>query len=505
VIARLPAAAVALAAATATLAFTTWFFLSIGLTNPTTAALAYLLIVLVSATVSPLQVALVVSVAATLLLNFFFLPPFGRFSIADPQNWVAFVAFLVVSLVAGNLSAAARERAREATARRDELRRLFDLSRDILLTDHADALAHLARHVAARFELESVALCLPEPGGWRIHRGGARELPISPSELDTALADTRGRGVDVPDVPLRLDRRGPDATMVPLRFGLRPVGFLALAGPPLSRQTLDALSGFAALAVERFSLLGERDAAVRVRERAELSDALLASFSHDLRTPLTAIELAASNLRSTAADHASREEQAGLIAAEVARLKRLFQNIVDMARIDADRVASDPQWIDPAEIVEAATTHAERSLRGHPLDVRIDPVLVLVDPRLAATAVGHLLENAAQYSPAGTPITVRGFVEGPTLVLSVRDHGAGVPEEERSRIFERFYRGRHARAARAAGTGMGLAIVHGLVSAHGGAVGASNLPDGGAEFAIRIPAKSRPAPVEEPDRTSVRT
>ena len=503
-IARLPSAAVAFAAAAVALTLTTWLFLSVGLTNPTTAALAYLLIVLVSATTSPLQVAIAISVVATLSLNIFFLPPFGRLTISDPQNWIAFIAFLVVSLVAGNLSSAARERAREATARRDELRRLFDLSRDILLSDHADALAHLARHVAARFELESVALCLPERGGWRIHRGGPRELHVEPGELDAALADTGARGIDVPDVPLRLDGRG-HATMVPLRFGLRPVGFLVLAGPPLSRQTLEALSGFAALAVERFSLLGERDAAARARERAELSDALLASFSHDLRTPLTAIELAATNLRSAAADHVSRDEQAGLIATEVARLKRLFQNIVDMARIDADRVASEPRWVDPAEIVEAAINQADRSLRGRPLDVRTDSSLVLVDPRLAAAAVRHLLENAAQYSPAGTPVTVRGSIEGRTLVVSVRDRGAGVPEAERSRIFERFFRGRQARAARAAGTGMGLAIVHGLISAQGGSVSASNVADGGAEFVIRIPAESRPAPVDDPDRASVRT
>jgi two-component system sensor histidine kinase KdpD len=505
VIARLPAAAAALAAAAAALALTTWLFLSIGVTNPTTAALAYLLIVLVSATTSPLYVALAVSLAATLSLNFFFLPPFGRFAIADPQHWIAFVAFLVVSLVAGHLSSAARDRAREATARRDELRRLFDLSRDILLTDHADALAHLARHVATRFDLESVALCLPESDGWRIHHGGARELSIDPRALDAALADTRAGGVDLPDLPLRLDQRGSHATIVPLRFGLRPVGFLALAGPPLGRQTIDALSGFAALAVERFSLLGERDAATRARERAELSDALLASFSHDLRTPLTAIELAATNLKGSASDVVSRDEQAGLIAAEVARLKRLFQNIVDMARIDADRVASDPRWVDPAEIVEAATTQAERALRGHPLDVTMDPALVRVDPRLTATALGHLLENAAQYSPVGAPITVRGVVEGSALVVSVRDRGPGISEEERSRIFERFYRGRHGRSARAAGTGMGLAIVQGLLAAHGGTVSASNAPAGGAEFVIRIPAASRPAPTEEPDRAGLRT
>ena len=132
------------------------------------------------------------------------------------------------------------------------------------------------------------------------------------------------------------------------------------------------MTGLAALAVERFSLLGEREAAARARERAELSDALLASFSHDLRTPLTAIQLASANLLSSENADA-RHEQAALITAEVARLERLFQNITDMARIDADLVAADRNWVEPSEIVEAATMRADRALRGRPLAVTVTP------------------------------------------------------------------------------------------------------------------------------------
>ena len=184
---------VRLTAAAAALALTTWLFHSIGLKHPTTAALAYLLVVLVTAATSPLWVALVVSAAATIAFNFYFLPPIGQLSITDPENWAAFFAFVVVSLVAGNLSHVARARAREATIRRDELRRLFDLSRDVLLTESGEAVNQLARHVALRFDLEGAALCLPGPDGWRIHHGGARELSIEPAALDTASSLTEAQ------------------------------------------------------------------------------------------------------------------------------------------------------------------------------------------------------------------------------------------------------------------------------------------------------------------------
>ncbi len=141
--------------------------------SPTTAALALLLVVLGAATLARLRTADVVSLLAMLTLNFFFLPPVGTFTIADPQNWIALFAFLVVAVIASNLSAAAQDRARDAIARRNEVTRLFDLTRDVLLTtETAGAIDILARHVARRFELAKVAICLPGDHGWRIHQGG---------------------------------------------------------------------------------------------------------------------------------------------------------------------------------------------------------------------------------------------------------------------------------------------------------------------------------------------
>src|SRR5262245_53115834 len=158
-----------------------------------TAALGLLLVVLGAATAARLRIAILVSVAAMLTLNFFFLPPVGTFTIADPQNWVALMVFLIVAVIASNLSAAAQDRAREAIARRNEVTRLFDLTRDVLLTtETAGAIDALARYVARRFDLKSVAICLPIEQGWDIHQGGAEDVTIDLNTLNTALATSRG-------------------------------------------------------------------------------------------------------------------------------------------------------------------------------------------------------------------------------------------------------------------------------------------------------------------------
>ena len=141
--------------------------------SPTTVALVLLLIVLAAATIGRLRAAIATSVVAMLTLNFYFLPPVGTFTIADPQNWIALFAFLVVAVIASQLSAATHARAREAIARRNEVTRLFDLTRDVLLTtETTGAIDALARHIARRFELAQVAICLPGETGWHLHQGG---------------------------------------------------------------------------------------------------------------------------------------------------------------------------------------------------------------------------------------------------------------------------------------------------------------------------------------------
>jgi two-component system sensor histidine kinase KdpD len=469
--------------------------------NPTTVGFALLLIVLATATRGPLWVAVTAAIASTFLFNFFFMHPVGTLSIADPQNWVALLAFLTAALIASNLSAAAQARAREAIARRNEVTRLFDLTRDVLLTtETAGAIDTLARHVARRFELARVAVCLPSDQQWRIYQGGDQPIAVDTSRLNDALA--RARGALEFDAHRRTyggqvqldDGRG--GVVIPLRHGTKAVGLLAAEAPALDAGTLDAVAGVVAIAIERTQFLHEREAAELVRQRGELANTLLASLSHDLRTPLTAIRVAVENLRDELAP-ADRRAQADAAVSEIVRLTRLFEDILDMARIDAAAVRVERQWVTPADIVDAALAHVRHAIGSRALQVTADgDQEVHVDPRTASVALSHLLENAARYSPADRAIAVAARAAGGELRISVTDHGPGLDPGELDHVFERFFRGRQAQQA-APGSGMGLSITRGLLNAVDGRVWAENAPGAGARFTMTIPAPVRALQVTE--------
>jgi two-component system sensor histidine kinase KdpD len=474
-------------------------------TNPTVIGLSFLLVVLFVSAVSTLRVAVAISFVAVLAYNYFFMPPVGTFTIEEPANWVALFTFLAVSIVASRLSLLARMRADEATLRRDEMGRLFDLSRDVLLTsDSPDGVGELVQHMARRFSLEHVAVCLPSPEGWQVHES-SKDLVLDRGQLDLAIAAARGTlEFDAESRSYGGHRHvtgadGVAVTLVPLRLGGRAVGLLATAGRSIEPGTLDTVAGLTAIAIERAKLLEERRASALIQQRAELRSALLASLGHDLRTPLTAISVAANNLRASFLEEEQRREQLDVVLAEVERLNRLFENIVDMARIETGAVSAEREWVSPADIVDAAVSQVEHALRDHALEIDVAPDLVVqVDPRLTSATLAHVLENAGHYAPPGSKVTVSVRVNDDGLLIAVRDRGPGIASEDREHLFERFYRGAGARG-RAFGTGMGLAITRGLLAAQQGRVWADNDPEGGAVFTMTVPAQSRVVAAVEPE------
>jgi two-component system sensor histidine kinase KdpD len=474
--------------------------------NAATISVTYLLLVLLVAATSRLAVAVVTSIAAMLSLNFFFLPPVGTFTIADPHNWIALCAFLVVSLVASHLSAVARARTDEAVGRRNELARLFDLSRDVLMvTESAEALSALARAIARRFDLEFVAIAAPRDNDWDLFEAGTRTIALDKRQLASAYAAAQAT--------LEFDAyartyaghrtmsvNGDVVRLVPLRLGTKPIGVLAATGRPVEAGTLDTLAGVVAIAIERAHFLEERQAGELTRQSEQLKTALLASLGHDLRTPLTAIRIAATNIKSSELEAADRVEQSDVILSEVERLTRLFQNLLEMGRIDAGAITTEFRWTHPSEIVAAARDQVDAVLQDHTLEIAIDPdVPVRLDPRLAAAALAHLLENAAQYSPAGSVVQLTGRVADDGLTFQVRDHGPGIAAADLPHLFERFYRGAAARS-RTSGTGMGLWIVRGLLAAANGQVWAENCGDGGARFTLSVPAETQQTALPRPTR-----
>lgn len=288
-------------------------------------------------------------------------------------------------------------------------------------------------------------------------------------------------------------------------FFIPPVGTLNVADP----ENWVAMAAFLAVslvgsnlssairereraAVDRLHLLEERKHAEIARQRDALSSALLASIGHDLRTPLTALKVAATNLQFDHLPADDRNEQADIVLTEVERLTRLFENILDMARIDAQAIAAERRWVHPSEIWEAVLDQVSHFLARHSLDLSIEEAaLVFLDPRLTAAALTRVLENAAKYAPPDTTISIAMRATQDAFTIIVSDQGPGIRPEDLPRVFERFFRG-ELTGRKVGGTGMGLPIARGLLQAENGRISAENRPEGGASVTLVIPAQIRP-------------
>ena len=265
-------------------------------------------------------------------------------------------------------------------------------------------------------------------------------------------------------------------------------------------QNWVALFVFLTVAIIASNLSAAAQERAREAQRADLASTLLASLSHDLRTPLTAIKVAVENLGEEL-PRPEREAQATAAVIEIDRLTRLFEDILAMARIDAAAIDVERQWVTAADIVDAATVYARHSLDGRPLHVDTDEDREIeLDPRLVSVALAHLLENGARYSPPTTPIIVTARVNARELRVTVADFGPGLDAAELEHLFERFYRGRAARQT--TGTGMGLSIARGLLAAAGGTVSAEDVPGIGARFSIVVPGSVRPSAPSAPNPAS---
>jgi two-component system sensor histidine kinase KdpD len=292
-------------------------------------------------------------------------------------------------------------------------------------------------------------------------------------------------------------------TYAPLKIGVRVTGVLFLNSAALSPGTVEAISGLVALALERARFLKELSRTEALRQSDELKSALLASVSHDLRTPLTSIRAAVDNLldKSLDWDREALREFHVIISEEVSRLTRLVQNLLEMARIEAGELHPVKEWSSVSEMIDTVLDRCAATLANHRVRVQLKEALPLVkvDARLLASALANLLENAAQYSEAQSAVVVRGEIDANTLTMSIQDEGPGILAQDLLRVFDKFYRGSSRSVNRRDGTGMGLAIARGIVEAHGGRIWVESSPGSGSTFFFSIPVElmtaSRLAPV----------
>lgn len=446
--------------------------------NPTTVALTFLLIVLALASRWGLTIAVTTALVATLCFNYYFLPPLHTLVISDPQNWIALLAFLASAIIASRLSERARREAENANRRRKEIERLYSLSQQLLATENViELLNAIPLYVCDAFGLTAAAMYLPKRK--EVYRTG----PDHPELSEEQLESVSGRGELAVDEERML-------CFVPLRVGLRPVGSLGLEGAVLSRETLEAVGSLVAISIERAGAVETLTRAEAARESEKLRSALLDSVTHELRTPLTAIKLSVTTLISPDPMSAEgRLELLTIINEETDRLNRLVGEAAEMAQLDAQKVELHREAHTVNDLIDSALERSRPALQGREIHRQIPDSLprVLVDLARITEVLVHLLNNAAKYSPAGTPLTVSAQAEGKMVEISVADRGPGIDDMEQSLIFEKFYRGRDQRY-RVQGTGMGLAIAKAIVEAHGGTIGVTSQLDSGSVFHFTVPA-----------------
>jgi two-component system, OmpR family, sensor histidine kinase KdpD len=460
-----------LAASSALVAVITVVYTQFLPVNPTTVALTYLIGILLIASGWGIAESTTASLVAVACFNFFFLPPVGTFTIADPQNWVALVAFLVTATVASQLSDRARRRNVEALARQKDLERLYALSRSLLLSEGGTALpGGIARHIADAFELASVGLldARTDSVSW----AGERDM----TTIDSRLREVARRAASTRDGGM---------VVTAIQLGGAPIGSIAIPDVGLSDTVLQSIANLAAIGLERARAEAATARAEAARASSELRATVLDALAHEFKTPLTSMKAASSDLLASASVSTRDRELVAVIDEDLDRFQALVTDAVQMLRIDAGDFVVHPGRHRLVDVVATVVRSAERRLDGHQLVSRVpDDLSVDADRDLLGLALRQLLDNALKYSPSTSTIEVTATRNG-SVDISVRNSGSLIPEREQRRIFERFYRG--GQAGHIPGTGMGLAIVQQIAQAHGGTLTVSSAPETGTTFTLSLP------------------
>ena len=459
--------------------------------------LLYVVLVAVKLGRGPAMLAAVLGVAS---FDLFFVQPRFSFAVSDVQYLVTFSVMLLVSLIIGQLTASLRFSASISASRERRAQALFELTRDLSAALQAVQVIELGEAAVQRTF------------------GGQARVLLTDANDQLALGDDLPDSMDasIADWAFHHGQRAGLATAtlpahgwhyVPLQAPMRIRGVLALqpAHPrwlfiPEQVQQLETLARQIAIALERVHYVEVAQAAVVQMESESLRNALLAAISHDVRTPLTALVGLAESLENSTPPLADAQvTSARAISQEARQLNALVTNLLDMARLQSGQVNLRSDWHSVEELVGSAIRAARHALMETVVqtDVPADLPLVEFDASLMERVLVNLLENAAKYgvspAPNAQPILVSARVTPTTLILSVRDHGPGLPPSSKGHeqtLFDKFTRGKTESAT--PGVGLGLAICKAVVEAHRGHITAAQAVGGGAEFILILPRKPPP-------------
>lgn len=446
--------------------------------------------------------AVLASILAVLVFDFFFVPPFHTFAVADAQYAVTFAVMLTIGLVISTLTSRLRAQIERSRQRERRTLAIYELGKQLSSLYGNVFLVGAAGVKIAEMLGGEVAIYLDRqertPELAFGHDSTIARHAVSLPAAQWVIEHNQLAGAGTNTLPNAM------ALFVPLTGSQRTHGAIAIRVSdaerlldPEIRRLLEACANQLALALERDQLAIDA-AEARIQAQAEqVRSSLLSSVSHDLKTPLAAIAGASSSLLEGATlDEVTRRQLLETVADEAARLNRLLENILQMSKLDAGAAAPNRQWHVLEELIGSALHRTRSEIAQHEVAVHLpnDLPLLFVDGLLLEQVFVNLLENAARYTPEGTKVTIRAAVDGKQIRIAVSDNGPGLPEGAEERIFDKFYRASPT-ADGGRGSGLGLAICRAIINAHGGTIGATNLPGGGAEFVIRLPVPKKPPQV----------
>jgi two-component system, OmpR family, sensor histidine kinase KdpD len=447
-------------------------------------SLTFVLIVLVVAARWGLFESIATSIVAMLSLSYFFFPPILSFRVADPQNWVALLAFMAIAVTARRLSAGLQQRAKEAQDRQAELDRLYQLGRALMLIDgQGDLNAKIARTLKEECGFSLVAYCDGIDG--RIDSFGTDDGSVDQQMLrDVALGEASWF------VWRRKSLRAPNETVIaPVSLGGRILGSVGAVGLPISEAALQGMANLIAITIERARKQAAENRTEAIRQSEHLKSVLVDALGHEFVTPLTSIKGAITTIRSEFPHSHDEDDLLAVAEEESDKLNSIVNQYVDMARVEPGRTRLRRRTVAVADFIQSSMRSLKSALDERLVEVRIPEHIssLNVDPELARLAFRQLVSNATKYSPPTSSIAISAHESESMIILEVLDEGPGIPANELHAIFARFYRGnRHSESI--PGMGMGLSIARDIATAHGGSLKAENVPHHGAQFSLALPA-----------------